>query len=67
MAAPPCSQVLGLPDGAPAEDVHRSYRELVKLWHPDRNQHRVQEAERRFIEVQDAYEVLTRARRTRPG
>ncbi|XP_059575295.1 dnaJ homolog subfamily C member 22 isoform X1 [Alligator mississippiensis] len=60
-------EVLGLPDGAPAEDVHRSYRELVKLWHPDRNQHRVQEAERRFIELVAAAWRLTDTHGSTPG
>ncbi|NXH16700.1 DJC22 protein, partial [Bucco capensis] len=56
-------EVLGLPVGSSAEDVHRSYRELVKLWHPDHNRHRAQEAERRFIELQEAYQELAGARR----
>ncbi|NXJ86497.1 DJC22 protein, partial [Trogon melanurus] len=56
-------EVLGLPAGSSAEDVHRSYRELVKLWHPDHNRHRAEEAERRFIELQEAYEELVGPRR----
>ncbi|KFV71957.1 DnaJ subfamily C member 22, partial [Dryobates pubescens] len=56
-------QVLGLPSGSSTEDVHRSYRELVKLWHPDHNRHRAEEAERRFIELQEAYEELAGPRR----
>ncbi|NXD17714.1 DJC22 protein, partial [Nothocercus nigrocapillus] len=56
-------QVLGLSAGCSAEDVHRSYRELVKIWHPDHNLHRAKEAERRFIELQEAYEVLVGPRR----
>ncbi|NXS60707.1 DJC22 protein, partial [Brachypteracias leptosomus] len=56
-------EVLGLPPGSSAEDVHRSYRELVKLWHPDHNRHRAEEAERRFIELQEAYEELAGPRR----
>lgn len=59
----PPPQVLGLPAGSSAEDVHRSYRELVKVWHPDHNRHRAQEAEKRFIELQEAYEELAGARR----
>ncbi|KGL74873.1 DnaJ subfamily C member 22, partial [Tinamus guttatus] len=55
--------VLGLAAGSSAEDVHRSYRELVKIWHPDHNRHRAEEAERRFIELQEAYEVLAGPRR----
>ncbi|NWR81211.1 DJC22 protein, partial [Centropus unirufus] len=56
-------EVLGLPAGSSAEDVHRSYRELVKVWHPDHNRQRAEEAERRFIELQEAYEELVGARR----
>lgn len=57
------AQVLGLLPGSSAEDVHRSYRELVKLWHPDHNRQRAEEAERRFIELQEAYEELLGHRR----
>ncbi|NXX76185.1 DJC22 protein, partial [Urocolius indicus] len=56
-------EVLHLPAGSSTEDVHRSYRELVKLWHPDHNRHRAEEAERRFIELQEAYEELLGPRR----
>ncbi|XP_071585558.1 dnaJ homolog subfamily C member 22 [Heliangelus exortis] len=56
-------EVLGLPLGSSPEDVHRSYRELVKLWHPDHNRERAEEAERRFIELQEAYEELVGPRR----
>ncbi|NXG53259.1 DJC22 protein, partial [Psilopogon haemacephalus] len=60
-------EVLGLPSGSSAEDVHRSYRELVKLWHPDHNRHRAEEAQRRFIELQEAYEELAGPRRAAGG
>uniref|UniRef100_A0A670KEI0 DnaJ homolog subfamily C member 22 n=1 Tax=Podarcis muralis TaxID=64176 RepID=A0A670KEI0_PODMU len=57
------SFVLGIHDDATPEEIHKSYRELVKLWHPDHNRHRAEEAERRFIEVQAAYELLTQMRK----
>ncbi|XP_061871321.1 dnaJ homolog subfamily C member 22 [Colius striatus] len=60
-------KVLGLPAGSSTEDVHRSYRELVKLWHPDHNRHRAEEAEKRFIELQEAYEELLGPRRAPAG
>ncbi|XP_017694168.1 PREDICTED: dnaJ homolog subfamily C member 22 [Lepidothrix coronata] len=60
-------EVLGLRGGCSAEDVQRSYRELVKLWHPDHNRHRAREAERRFIELQEAYEELAGPRRAVGG
>ncbi|NXS97184.1 DJC22 protein, partial [Jacana jacana] len=56
-------EVLGLPAGSSAEDVQRSYRELVKVWHPDHNRHRAKEAEQRFIKLQEAYEELAGSRR----
>lgn len=60
-------KVLGLRDGAPVEEIHKSYRELVKLWHPDHNRHQAEEAERRFIEVQAAYESLMQSRKAKPA
>ncbi|CAI5765587.1 DnaJ homolog subfamily C member 22 [Podarcis lilfordi] len=59
-------KVLGIHDDATPEEIHKSYRELVKLWHPDHNRHRAEEAERRFIEVQAAYELLTQMRKPKP-
>ncbi|XP_042310770.1 LOW QUALITY PROTEIN: dnaJ homolog subfamily C member 22 [Sceloporus undulatus] len=56
-------KVLGIHDDATPEEINKSYRELVKLWHPDHNRHRVVEAERRFIEVQAAYELLMEIRK----
>lgn len=58
-------QVLGLSEGTTNEEIHRRYRELVKLWHPDHNRHHTEEAERRFMEIQAAYEVLSQPRRPR--
>uniref|UniRef100_A0A669PZ85 DnaJ homolog subfamily C member 22 n=1 Tax=Phasianus colchicus TaxID=9054 RepID=A0A669PZ85_PHACC len=56
-------QVLGIQPGSGIEEVQRSYRELVKVWHPDHNRQRVEEAEQRFIELQEAYEALGGPRR----
>lgn len=47
------------PDAA-IEEINHHYRDLVKLWHPDHNRHRPIEAEQHFIEIQAAYETLTR-------
>lgn len=49
-------EVLGLERGAGAEDVKRSYRRLVREYHPDLNTNPV--AELRFKEVTAAYGVL---------
>ncbi|XP_070592090.1 dnaJ homolog subfamily C member 22 [Erythrolamprus reginae] len=58
-------QILGIPNDATPEEITKSYRELVKLWHPDHNQHQIAEAERHFIEVQAAYEFLMQAKKSK--
>ena len=49
-------QILGLPQGAPREDVRRAYRKLAMRWHPDRNQHS-RDSEERFKLIKAAYEL----------
>ncbi|XP_043825355.1 dnaJ homolog subfamily C member 22 [Dromiciops gliroides] len=58
-------QVLGLSNGATSDEINRSYRELVKIWHPDHNRHQVEEAQRHFLEIQAAYEILSKSRKSR--
>nr|XP_017831521.3 dnaJ homolog subfamily C member 22 isoform X1 [Callithrix jacchus]XP_035112808.2 dnaJ homolog subfamily C member 22 isoform X1 [Callithrix jacchus]XP_054094538.1 dnaJ homolog subfamily C member 22 isoform X1 [Callithrix jacchus] len=58
-------QVLGLPEWATNEEIHQSYRELVKVWHPDHNLDQTEEAQRHFLEIQAAYEVLSQPRKHR--
>jgi DnaJ like chaperone protein len=55
--------ILDLNSNATADDIKRSYRRLVKEYHPDRNLN-LSEQERgefaqRFLEIQDAYEELS--------
>lgn len=51
--------VLGVPQGAPAEDVKKAYKKLAMKWHPDRNQDKLKEAEEKFKEITGAYESIT--------
>jgi len=39
------------------------YRKLALEWHPDKNPHRLTEAELRFKEIAEAYEVLSDGKR----
>jgi molecular chaperone DnaJ len=50
-------QLLGVSRGADTEEIKKSYRQLALQYHPDRNQGS-KEAEERFKEVTQAYEVL---------
>jgi curved DNA-binding protein len=49
-------EVLGVTRSAGAEEVKRAYRKLARKYHPDVSKER--NAESRFKEVQEAYEVL---------
>ena len=58
-------EILNLERGASADDVKRAYRKLALKYHPDRNQGD-DEAELKFKEAAEAYEVLSdMARRQR--
>ena len=49
--------VLGVERGASADDIRRAYRKLARKYHPDVS--REPEAEDRFKEVSEAYDVLS--------
>jgi len=49
-------EVLGLSKSASKDEIKKSYRSLAKQYHPDRNKEA--DAETKFKEVQEAYEVL---------
>jgi molecular chaperone DnaJ len=52
-------KVLGVNRNANVEDIKRAYRKMALKWHPDRNPNSKEEAERRFKEAAEAYEVLS--------
>lgn len=50
-------KILGLSAGASEKEVRKKYRKLVMIYHPDKNDS--PEAEEKFIEITEAYEILT--------
>jgi molecular chaperone DnaJ len=51
-------EALGVPKNASAADLKKAYRKLVQQYHPDKNPGDA-EAEKRFKEIQHAYDVLS--------
>lgn len=54
-------QVLGVRRDVSADDIKKAYRKLALRWHPDKNPDNKEEAERKFKELSEAYEVLSDA------
>lgn len=51
--------ILGVSRDATQEEIKRAFKRLAKEWHPDLNPHRRKEAEERFKEIVEAYQVLS--------
>ncbi|XP_041374208.1 dnaJ homolog subfamily C member 22-like [Gigantopelta aegis] len=62
-------KVLELDHSATQEEITKRYRELSRKWHPDRHKdlEAKAEAQKKFIEIQEAYDILSqiRAKRTK--
>ncbi len=52
-------EVLGVNKNATDEELKKAYRRLAKKYHPDANPDNKKEAEAKFKEVNEAYEVLS--------
>jgi len=51
-------ELLGVPRNASAEDIKRAYRKLAMKYHPDRHGGHDKNAEAKFKEINEAYDVL---------
>ena len=52
-------EVLGVNRNASEDEIKKAYRQLAKKYHPDANPDNKKEAEAKFKEVSEAYEVLS--------
>ncbi|GJP50270.1 hypothetical protein CLOM_g9408 [Closterium sp. NIES-68] len=52
-------EVLQVPKTASDDDLKKAYRKLAMKWHPDKNPTCKTEAEAKFKEISEAYEVLS--------
>ncbi|URD93082.1 DnaJ [Musa troglodytarum] len=55
--------ILKVNRSATDEDLKKSYRRLAIRWHPDKNPSNKEEAEAKFKQISEAYEVLSDAQR----
>lgn len=50
---------LGLSKTATVDQIRKAYKTLARKWHPDKNPNNKEEAEQKFKEVSEAYQVLS--------
>ncbi len=51
--------ILGVSKGAGADEIKKAYRKQALEWHPDRHASDKEAAEKRFKEINEAYQVLS--------
>jgi DnaJ-class molecular chaperone len=52
-------EVLGVSKNASAQEIKSAYRKQALEWHPDRHKEDKAQAERRFKEINEAYQILS--------
>lgn len=53
--------ILGVSKGASADEVKKAYRKQALEWHPDKHKDNKEVAEKRFKEINEAYQILSDA------
>merc|ERR1712071_612981 len=52
-------KILDVPRNADKKQIKKGYKDMAMKWHPDKNPDIEEEAPKNFIEVAEAYEVLS--------
>lgn len=52
-------ELLGVEEDATADEIKKAFRKLALIHHPDKNPDNVEEATKKFAQLQQAYEVLS--------
>lgn len=58
-AKPDYYDILGISKGASAAELKKAYRKQALEWHPDKHKDNKEAAERRFKEINEAYQILS--------
>ena len=58
-------QILGVSRHATSENIKKAFRRLALRYHPDRNPDNLKQAEERFKQINEAYEVLSNKQKRR--
>jgi DnaJ-class molecular chaperone len=52
-------KILNIEKNASEDEIKKSYKKLAVKWHPDKNPNNIVEAEAKFKEISEAYQVLS--------
>lgn len=52
-------EILGINKNSSEEEIKKAYKRMAMKWHPDRNPGNSKEAEEKFMEINNAYKILS--------